>query len=50
VPANFKAKNVGLVSGFSPAILKSVLSGSIDTPASLMLKTINSERYKSITA
>ena len=50
VPANFKAKNVGLVSGFSPAILKSVLSGSIDTPASLMLKTINSERYKPITA
>ena len=49
VPANFKAKNVGLVSGFSPAILKSVLSGSIDTPASLMLKTINSERYKPIT-
>ena len=49
VPANFKAKNVGLVSGFSPSILKSVLSGSIDTPASLMLKTINSERYKAIT-
>ena len=50
VPSNFKAKNVGLVSGFSPAILKSVLSGSIDTPESLMLKTINSERYQPITA
>ena len=49
VPANFKAKNVGLVSGFSPAILKSILSGKIDTPESLMLKAINSERYQPIT-
>lgn len=49
VPANFKTKNVGLVSGFSPSILKSILQGSIDTPESLMLRTINSERYEAIT-
>jgi len=49
VPANFKQKDVGLVSGFSPAILKSILQGKIDTPESLMLRTIMSERYDSIT-
>lgn len=48
VPANFKQKNVGLVSGFSPSILKSILSGKIDTPESLMLRTIMSERYQPI--
>lgn len=49
VPANFKTENVGLVSGFSPSILKSILQGSIDTPEGLMLRTINSERYEPIT-
>ena len=49
VPTNAQTKNVGLVSGFSPAILKSILQGSIDTPESLMLRTINSERYEPIT-
>lgn len=49
VPANFKTKNVGLVSGFSPSILKSILQGNVDTPESLMLRTINSERYEAIT-
>jgi hypothetical protein len=49
VPANFKTENVGLVSGFSPSILKSILQGSIDTPEGLMLRTINSERYEHIT-
>ena len=49
VPANFTAKSVGLVSGFSPSILKSILQGSIDTPEGLMLRTVNSDRYAPIT-
>jgi hypothetical protein len=49
VPANFKQKGVGLVSGFSPSILKSILAGKIDTPEGLMLRTIMSERYEPIT-
>lgn len=49
VPTDFQTKNVGLVSGFSPAILNSILQGNIDTPESLMLRTINSERYDAIT-
>ena len=49
VPANFKTKGVGLVSGFSPSILKSILAGKIDTPESLMLRTVMSDRYEPIT-
>ncbi len=49
VPANFRTKGVGLVSGFSPSILKSILQGSVDTPEGLMLRTIMSERYQPIT-
>jgi hypothetical protein len=44
VPAT-KDDRVGLVSGFSPAILKSILSGKIKSPTQLMLETIDSERY-----
>ena len=49
VPAKNNKKGVGLVSGFSPSILKSILQGSVETPESLMLKTVMSERYESIT-
>lgn len=49
VPASFNTKGVGLVSGFSPSILKSILQGSIDTPEGLMLRTVMSERYQPIT-
>lgn len=49
VPATFDKKGVGLVSGFSPSILKSILQGNIDTPQSLMLRTVMSERYEPIT-
>ena len=49
VPAKFTSKGVGLVSGFSPAILKSILQGKIDSPEGLMLRTIMSERYQPIT-
>jgi len=48
VPARNDKKGVGLVSGFSPSILKSILQGNVDTPTSLMLKTVMSERYSSI--
>ena len=48
-PATFNSNGVGLVSGFSPSILKSILQGSIDTPEGLMLRTVMSDRYKKIT-
>jgi hypothetical protein len=47
VPAKFDDNGVALVSGFSPAIVKGVLSADLDnfTPEAIMLKTIMSERY-----
>jgi hypothetical protein len=51
VPLSSEYKGVGLVSGFSPSILKSVLSGRLDemmTPYKLMMKTIGSDRYSKI--
>lgn len=53
-------ENVGMVSGFSPSCLKSILSGEEiesesdvekkkETPYELMMKVINGERYASIT-
>lgn len=48
VPTRNDKKGVGLVSGFSPSILKSILQGSVETPESLMLKTVMSERYEKI--
>ncbi len=50
VPGSHTHKGVGLVSGFSPAIMKSVLEGKVDTPTSLMLRTVLSDRYSPITA
>ena len=49
IPAKATAKGVGLVSGFSPSVLKSILSGAVDTPETLMLRTVMSERYLPIT-
>jgi len=48
VPANEHHHNVGLVSGFSPAILTSILGGEEFTPKSLMLKALNVERYDAV--
>jgi len=47
VPAKFDQRGVALVSGFSPAIVKSVLAADLSnfTPEAIMLKTIMSERY-----
>lgn len=46
-PAKHNEQGVALVSGFSPAIVKSVLSADLSqfTPEGIMLKTIMSERY-----
>ena len=43
----FNKNNVAMISGFSPSILKSVLSNDLDkfTPENVMLETIMSERY-----
>jgi hypothetical protein len=47
VPVKFNERGVALVSGFSPSILKSVLSGDMEdmTPKGVMMKTIMHERY-----
>lgn len=46
-PAKHNEQGVALVSGFSPAIVKSVLSADLSqfTPEGIMMKTIMSERY-----
>lgn len=47
-PVTVNAKGVALVSGFSPAIMMSVLGAEKLTPLDIVLGTINSERYASI--
>ena len=49
VPVLADEGNPAIVSGCSPSILKSVLSGEVLDPVRLMLKTVNSERYAEIT-
>ena len=48
VPAQTHDMGVGLVSGFSPSILKSILKGEIYTPQQLMWDTVMTDRYKRI--
>ena len=47
VPVKYDARGVALVSGFSPAIMKAVLSGDNEqfTPEGVMLKAIMNDRY-----
>jgi len=47
VPVKYDTRGVALVSGFSPAIMKAVLSGDTDqfTPEAMMLKTVMVDRY-----
>jgi hypothetical protein len=45
VPVRFDQNNVGLVSGFSPSILKNILSATEFTPYSIMMSTIDTPRY-----
>lgn len=48
VPAQANEKDVALVSGASPAIVKNVLSGVDYTPRGICLETLLSERYSPI--
>ena len=48
VPMNVYDKHTSIVSGYSPSIMKAVLSGRMITPVSIMLETINSDRYSQI--
>jgi hypothetical protein len=48
-PVQFNKEGVSLVSGFSPSLLTSVLSGKDLTPFSMMMEVINSERYSVVT-
>lgn len=45
VPVKANTENTALISGFSPAILKSVLTGEIVSPLQVMIDTIQNERY-----
>lgn len=47
VPVKYDTRGVALVSGFSPAIMKAVLSGDTEqfTPESIMLKAVMIPRY-----
>jgi len=47
-PIKFDERGTCLVSGCSPSILKSLLSGTVTTPEQIMLETINVKRYDSV--
>jgi hypothetical protein len=44
-PVTFDQKGTALISGFSPAIMTSVLAAEEIDPQSIMLKTVNAPRY-----
>jgi hypothetical protein len=50
IPVSFNETGTALVSGFSPAILKSLLMGEIISPAQIMDLTLLSPRYEQIKA
>ena len=49
-PVQFSKTNSALVSGFSPALMKSLLTGSLEdfTPYNVMMKTISDPRYDAV--
>jgi len=49
-PVRFDKQGTALISGFSPAIMTSVIAAEEFTPASIMDETIMGERYKNIKA
>ena len=49
VPVRFDEQGTALVSGFSPTIMKSILSADNFSAESIMQMTIGSERYNNIT-
>jgi len=48
VPVRYDEQGTALISGFSPAIMQSVLSAETLTPISIMLETLNNTRYQGI--
>ena len=48
MPATLRDKNIAFISGYSPAIIESVMHGDFLDPIQVMLATINSERYNKI--
>lgn len=48
VPVAANQRDVALVSGASPSIMKSVLAGEDFTPVGIMMETLMGERYKAI--
>jgi hypothetical protein len=48
VPVKFDEQGTALISGFSPAIMKSIIGGEIESPEQIMDKTILVERYSQI--
>ena len=49
VPVQFNTIGTCLVSGFSPALMKSIASGAEMTPMSMMMDVIGADRYSAIT-
>ena len=45
VPVKFDKRGTALVSGFSPAVMKGILSGADMTPYGIMLATVDVDRY-----
>lgn len=50
VPVRYDENGTALVSGFSPSILKPLLSMKITNPYAVMMETINNYKYLNITA
>ena len=48
VPVRFNKSGTALISGFSPSIMTSLLSGAEMTPVSIMMETIGKKRYSQI--
>jgi hypothetical protein len=48
-PVKYDESGTALVSGFSPALLTSLLAGDDLSPVTMMNRVVNSERYESIT-
>ena len=48
IPVKFDVKGTALVSGFSPSLLKPILSAEQISPVSIMFETLNSPRYSLI--
>lgn len=49
-PVTFDQEGTALVSGFSPSIMVSILKAKQFTPYDIMMETLDSDRYKKITA